>query len=152
MNPVEKRHQNSIVARIIYDYPCHDRCFQNRDLFMRLCRRKSKISSIFGSTWTLAESASLRNYGLSVIVTSSDLGTWISNDDYLSVWWKRLCLNGSPRKIMCMHLRFYRSSSVECRIETFGTHIGESIAKKIDECKEKDFQKQLVRIYEKHRV
>lgn len=125
MDPVEKRHQNSIVARIIYDYPCHDRCFQNRDLFMRLCRRKSKISSIFGSTRTLAESASLRNYGLSVIVTSSDLGTWISNDvllDYLSVGWKRLCLNGSPRKIICV-CAFTGVAALSAEWKTFGTRI-----------------------------
>jgi len=43
---IEKRHQNSIVARIIYDYPRYDRCFQNRDPFVRL---RSKIEgSTFG--------------------------------------------------------------------------------------------------------
>jgi len=59
---IGKRHQNSSAARIIYDYPSYDRCFENRDP----CRPRLKVFSIFGRhiriVTTIPESPCLLNY------------------------------------------------------------------------------------------
>jgi len=60
---IGKRHQNSTAARIIYDYPCYDRCFENRDP----CR--PKIEGLLHIRQAHSnrdrESSCLLNYGLS---------------------------------------------------------------------------------------